>query len=237
MWPPTLSSRGPGLLRLGMTEAFPGNRMSPSTPSASVAAPPYVLFYSKFCSASRRVQEDLQRSPLQRRVIAICVDDKKHALPPSITSVPSLMVRATHQVLTGSQLLSFLAQQRPEAPPRGAGAPLAGPGPAAGFSPAYADQADLHAFQPMEMSGYSDRYAFLDDERNVGMPLQFERLDQEASFAHMAGGSSRGRRGESVHSPDRPAMSSKNDNGNIESAYEAMLAARKLDIAGPVQRS
>ena len=72
--------------------------------------PEYVLFYSKFCAASRKVKETLSSSGLRPpTTLMICLDDKdKRTLPSWVKCVPTLLCTRDKAVFEGPAIFSLI---------------------------------------------------------------------------------------------------------------------------------
>ena len=83
------------------------------------------LFYSNHCQHSRKLTEDLSKTPLINSLLLCCVDDPNIVIPPFITSVPSIYLKNERKILVEDQLyhwmniqLTIMQQQMPQQMPQ-----------------------------------------------------------------------------------------------------------------------
>lgn len=220
-------------------------RMSTNTnPNA-----PYVLFYSKFCAHCRRAMEILKTHPLGRQSLYLCVDDKKGQLPPAVRAVPTMYDRRAKQYHIGEATFQFLQRMTDQGPSRSAAAPSQ-------VMPAGGDDMGPGAYHWGEMNGFSDTYAYIDSQD--ALPKAFGYLtdnggygpapQQAPSFTPTVNAreGTREQRGQPNMAPMmpshgqprmgsipemRPSRDERAMDGDIESAYEALLQQRKLEVS------
>ena len=79
------------------------------------------LFYSNHCQHSRKLTEDLSKTPLINSLLLCCVDDPNIVIPPFITKVPSIYLKNERKILVEDQLyhwmniqLTIMQQQMPQ---------------------------------------------------------------------------------------------------------------------------
>ncbi len=77
-----------------------------------MSKPQLLLFYSNKCEHSCKALQYLVHSPLQSRVLKVCIDDRRYAVPDCIHSVPSLLNRITKQVYVGEAVLALFRANR-----------------------------------------------------------------------------------------------------------------------------
>ena len=66
------------------------------------------LFYSNHCQHSRKLTEDLSKTPLINSLLLCCVDDPNIVIPPFITSVPSIYLKNERKILVEDQLYHWM---------------------------------------------------------------------------------------------------------------------------------
>lgn len=49
-----------------------------------------ILFYSNYCTYSKEIINNISKTPLNEKMLFVCVDDSNIQLPPFITSVPTI---------------------------------------------------------------------------------------------------------------------------------------------------
>ena len=49
-----------------------------------------ILFYSNFCTYCKEILNNVSKTPLNEKMLFVCVDDENIQLPPFITSVPTI---------------------------------------------------------------------------------------------------------------------------------------------------
>lgn len=72
-----------------------------------MSKPQLLFFYSNKCEHSGKALQYLSNSPLQSRVLKVCIDDRRYAVPDYTHSVPSLLNRITKQVYVGEAVLAL----------------------------------------------------------------------------------------------------------------------------------
>lgn len=67
-----------------------------------------ILFYSNFCTHSKKLLEDITKSKMKDSLLFICIDDKNIQLPNFIRVVPTVYLVKNKSILTDSKISEWL---------------------------------------------------------------------------------------------------------------------------------
>ena len=75
-----------------------------------------IFFYSSYCQHCKQIINELTKSPLARSIKYVCIDSRqvREKIPEFITSVPTMVVGDTNQVLVGNHIKSWLETKIPK---------------------------------------------------------------------------------------------------------------------------
>lgn len=116
--------------------------------------PDYLLFYSKFCAASKRVKEALFLSKIRPpTTLVICLDDKdKKSLPSWVKCVPTMLCTRTNAVFEGPAIFGVLQREGAEASASSGPQPMSYEVPDSAFLDQSPDAGSLDAsFAPLQV--------------------------------------------------------------------------------------
>lgn len=184
----------------------------------------HILFYSKQCQYSKEFLNELYKDvELFNKFIKVDVNDKKIKLPAYIKSVPTILVPGNYgksTMLTDNDVFNWLDMMK-----NGKVNKQQSTQQSTQPSPQNSSQGGIADYDPFGMSGFSDGFAYLNDNA-APMDKSFEFLNGNTANSNL-----------SMTIPSDDALdSNKLKNEAAERAMKQLEAARARDIQGPISR-
>jgi hypothetical protein len=133
---------------------------------------PSILFHSSYCVHSKQILNEINRSPIKSTIKLICIDSQsvRSKLPKYITSVPSIVVGETNQILVGNNILNWLKAQNTKFSQHEQShnniKSIQHPKPK-NNAPSSIENIGPDGWHTTEMGGFSDMYSFLEIDNSA----------------------------------------------------------------------
>lgn len=121
-----------------------------------------ILFYSNFCTHSKKLLEDITKSKIKDSLLFICIDDKNIQLPNFIRVVPTIYLVKNKSILTDTKISEWL-QLNSKSSEDDILAFNNSKGMSSNFS--FLNDGDENLF--------SSRYTFINSDSNIETPKEF----------------------------------------------------------------
>jgi len=70
-----------------------------------------ILFYSNYCTYSKEIVNNVSKTPLNDKMLFVCVDDSNIQLPPFVTSVPTIYLINDKKIVTDESIPEWIKEQ------------------------------------------------------------------------------------------------------------------------------
>jgi len=70
-----------------------------------------ILFYSNYCTYSKEIVNNVSKTPLNDKMLFVCVDDNNIQLPPFVTSVPTIYLINDKKIVTDESIPEWIKEQ------------------------------------------------------------------------------------------------------------------------------